>query len=874
MGKKQKVGKDRLDKFYYLAKEQGYRSRASFKLIQLNRQFNFLEKCQACIDLCAAPGGWLQVAAKHMPQNSMIVGVDLVPIKAIRNCTTLCEDITTEKCRSALRKELKHMKADCVLNDGAPNVGKNWYHDAFTQSELTLSAFKLACEFLKPGGYFVTKVFRSRDYNALMWVFGQLFKKVHATKPQASRNQSAEIFVVCQGFLAPDKIDPKFFDPKHIFGEVEMPAAKVDLFKQVESKKKAKAVGYDEYTTFVNQLSASTFVNNEEPLDILVNATQIVFEDQESKEFLQHPATTEEIKILCEDLKVLGKRDFKQLLKWRTTMREHMAQVRKNAGIESESEEEKEEEEESMDEDERIDNEIDELETLQQKEKKKEKKKLLKLKTKIRVRMQLNKNVNSEALEYNNGEDTLFDMKNVKTGTDLGKISGPDLSKAYDDGCSDEENDKKFGDISEEESDGETDDEESYLDKIDREMDGMYDEYKRLKNRVKVPKKGKKEKRFGSAEGEEDTSVDALNRPRILQLKGKTPDVSYSVEKLVQPEGEEKAPEGEDEYSEEFEKFQQMKKDKNSLIVDFNNESAASKRAKFFFDQSVFNDLDDEEDEELALKDKLGEKLPTKKSEEEEEEDLSMDFPAPVSQEKTSYVAPDAYESESDTDGDGDFEVVPEDKDEDDISDSSDDEQDPELEVEEGNKRQLDLQGLALAATLAKKRKTFVDDAYNRYTYNDESLPSWFVEEEGKHTQIAIPISKEAVEEAKRRTRELNVRPIKKVAEAKARKKMKSMRKLERLRTQANAVSENSSMSEQEKQSQIEKLYKKASVKKKHEKATVVVASKGQPCKGRPKGVKGRYKIVDKRMRKDLRGEKKAAGGKKRPKRTNRPKTR
>lgn len=138
MGKSK--GKHRLDKFYHLAKEQGYRSRAAFKLVQLNRKYDFLSTSRLLLDLCAAPGGWLQVASKAMPVGSKIIGVDLEAIRPIPGCTTIVGDITSQKTRQDLKKLTGGQPVDTVIHDGAPNIGGVWASEAYTQSALVLDA--------------------------------------------------------------------------------------------------------------------------------------------------------------------------------------------------------------------------------------------------------------------------------------------------------------------------------------------------------------------------------------------------------------------------------------------------------------------------------------------------------------------------------------------------------------------------------------------------------------------------------------------------------------------------------------------------------------------------------------------------------------
>ncbi|OAG30779.1 AdoMet-dependent rRNA methyltransferase SPB1 [Nematocida sp. ERTm5] len=231
--RKKKVGKDRLDKYYFLAKEHGYRARSAFKLIQLNQSFNLLSNIHSAVDLCAAPGGWLQVLSKTVLPPSKIVGVDLDPIKPIHGVHTIVGDITDKICKAEILAAVGETEVDLVLHDGAPNVGASWERDSYVQNELVCHAAKLACKILKKNGTFVTKVFRSKDFNSLVWMCNQLFTECLTTKPRSSRDESAEAFLVCRGYKKPDTLDEKFFDPLFIFAEKDEEEAKENTLSNI-----------------------------------------------------------------------------------------------------------------------------------------------------------------------------------------------------------------------------------------------------------------------------------------------------------------------------------------------------------------------------------------------------------------------------------------------------------------------------------------------------------------------------------------------------------------------------------------------------------------------------------------------------------------
>jgi AdoMet-dependent rRNA methyltransferase SPB1 len=163
-----------------------------------------------------------------------------------------------------------------------------------------------------------------------------------------------------------------------------------------------------------------------------------------------------------------------------------------------------------------------------------------------------------------------------------------------------------------------------------------------------------------------------------------------------------------------------------------------------------------------------------------------------------------------------------------------------------------------LAHKLVNRQTTkthLVNDGFTRYSLNDQNdLPTWFLDDEKKHYKANIPITKEAVAALRAKQRALDARPIKKVAEAKARKKMRAQQRLEKALKKAEGVNETDDMTEKEKAAQIQKLMSKGTGGTKKKKEVKVVVAKGvhKGIKGRPKGVKGRYAMVDARMRKEV----------------------
>ena len=193
------------DLYYRLAKRHGFRSRAAYKLKQIQKKYRIISSGDVVVDLGAAPGGWMQVARELVGEGGFVLGVDLREVTPLgyENTATIKADVTEPDTPKRILDALPR-KADVVLSDLAPNVSGIWELDHVRQIELAEAALKIARGVLKPGGNVLIKVFQGELMDGLVRKVKRHFRRVKLVKPKASRSRSAEIYVLGFGFEESD----------------------------------------------------------------------------------------------------------------------------------------------------------------------------------------------------------------------------------------------------------------------------------------------------------------------------------------------------------------------------------------------------------------------------------------------------------------------------------------------------------------------------------------------------------------------------------------------------------------------------------------------------------------------------------------------
>ncbi|CAL5377152.1 unnamed protein product [Camellia sinensis] len=814
-------GKHRLDKYYHLAKEHGYRSRAAWKLIQLESKFSFLRSSRAVLDLCAAPGGWMQVSVERVPVGSLVIGVDLVPIRPVRGAIGVEEDITKPQCRAAIKRLMAENGCrafDLVLHDGSPNVGGAWAQEATSQNALVIDSVKLATEFLAAKGTFVTKVFRSQDYSAVLYCLRQLFEKVEVDKPAASRSTSAEIYILGFKYKAPSKIDPRLLDVKHLFEGGKEPPKVVDVLRG--TKQKRHRDGYEDGQSILRKVcSAADFIWSDSPLEILGSVTSIDFKDPACLPIKDHTLTTEEVETLCDDLRVLGKQDFKHLLKWRISIRKALSPSNKATSTTTDVEHENKDDDNKDNEDERILNEMEELTNAMDHKKKRAKKLLAKRLAKDKARKKMGMQVDATSDGYTDHE--LFSLSSIKGKKDLATVDTAEYDDETGDVVDSENEETRERQQESLSSDVDSDEERRrYDEQMEEMLDQAYERYV--------------EKKEGST----------MQRKRSKQLHSKDTELleGGDDDNMVHSDQDSDNDRGDHEA--------------NPLMVPLVEETPTQEEiTRQWFSQDVFDEADepgdmeksDSEDEMQVdgARNQLSLPNGTKKTETqvaEPEEPLSI----PMKAKKNKVQEVKASKAEND------FEIVPAP-----ATDSSDDSSSDESDDDDDVYKKAEILACAKKMLRKKHREQMLDDAYNKYMFHDDGLPNWFLDEEKRHRVPIKPITKEEVAAMRAQFKEIDARPAKKVAQAKARKKRVAMRNLEKVRKKANTISDQADISDRSKSKMIEQLYKKATPRRPQKE--YVVAKKGVQVRA------GKGKVlVDRRMKKDARTQgmnKKGKGG-------------
>lgn len=220
-----KTSKDKRDIYYRRAKEEGWRARSAFKLLQIDNECHILDGVNKAVDLCAAPGSWSQVLSRRLNENykkaletgnaipPKIVAVDLQAMAPLEGVIQIQGDITNIDTAKQIISHFDNEQADLVVCDGAPDVTGLHDMDIYIQSQLLLAALNITTHILKQGGTFVAKIFRAKDVTLLYAQLKIFFPYVYCTKPSSSRNSSIEAFVVCKDYSPPEGYKPHMMNP-------------------------------------------------------------------------------------------------------------------------------------------------------------------------------------------------------------------------------------------------------------------------------------------------------------------------------------------------------------------------------------------------------------------------------------------------------------------------------------------------------------------------------------------------------------------------------------------------------------------------------------------------------------------------------------
>ncbi|WP_415911780.1 23S rRNA (uridine(2552)-2'-O)-methyltransferase RlmE [Neptuniibacter sp. QD37_11] len=182
------------------SKELGYRSRASFKLIELDEKDKLLKQGMTVVDLGAAPGGWSQVAAERVGDHGRVVASDILPMDSMAGVEFVQGDFTEEEVLHKILNALGDGPADLVISDMAPNMSGMSAVDQPAAMYLVELALDMAREVLKPGGTFVAKVFQGEGFDQYLKDMRTSFDKVVTRKPDSSRARSREVYLLGKGF--------------------------------------------------------------------------------------------------------------------------------------------------------------------------------------------------------------------------------------------------------------------------------------------------------------------------------------------------------------------------------------------------------------------------------------------------------------------------------------------------------------------------------------------------------------------------------------------------------------------------------------------------------------------------------------------------